>query len=704
MQIRQRMRAQQQHSSGQRRLCALAAVAAALLAHTNAGQSVLRAALAGKHVAGASLLCSGIAVLAAISVLLMLASSWLQARDAERVGEANQQLSQRQAQLLAADDSVAAYLLSLEARARGDALNDDSLSSLNRRRRPSALADAIATQSTTSTTLEYLQSRRFTPNAALVGALSASPGTAAYDSPSARSPTRSVDEFESPRRLLHDDADASPLGFRGFDRFHVRSRVVDSAPTTSATLANDGSPLALALASRFGAAYSAAPLDAQARRASKLAGVLGIYGEDDPDSDDDNDDHSGAARATDGSAGVDGDAGGDADLLPSRRKLSLRQEVAAAGGDEYRASVDRALNRLGFALALAVCRERMRQWLAAAIFKPLAALMLREEQGPLVATAAAATAAAATPAKSTSLFGTPFGKPASAAATPASANKSTSWFGGSASKPTTPGTPSTTAKTPPRRFGSTESLFGSPRPTEAAAAATTTTSLFGGSASKPAAAGAFSFGSAATTPKSLFPTSFPTSTSAASSIFGVAGPRGADEVAKEPRELLKSYFRVLGCTSPDYVAHRMRELARGTCLSDYRWNGGGTWNGKAWTSDLPTDAQIVLHAFCTYMDALLPAQSSARAAAFSDNHVVAAPITRAKITSSIMLFQAQLHPPHVDVLFKKYLVPLARGATNLFDALCVFLHCVQRERDGFIGIVSLADPGVRLMDVVSLSA
>jgi hypothetical protein len=631
-------------------------------------------------------------------------------------------LTERQTRLLASDDSMSAYLLGLSG------ARDDLALGVNRprrsraqedaARRPSALAEAAS-----SGTLDYLMSRRFVPNAA-VGALSgaASPvGSPAANSAAVLSPTRSVDEFESPRRLIYDDDEdygAVTHGWRGFDRFRVQSRALDASAAPAAGI-NDGSSLGVALASRFGAgsdgrsAYSAAPLDAQVRRVSKLAGILGIYGEDDPDSDDDeydpddnnagnNNDNDVDDRRQLGAFARRRKALGDSDDEP-RGKLSLRAPI----GDEYRASVDRALRRLGIDHLLPTWRERVRQWLAAAIFKPLAALMQREEQAPLVAAQQPAAATVAKP----SMFGTPFGKSTTATATPAAAMSfgtpaasatkpaGTSLFGSTASKTTTPTTP----KTPPRRFGSTESLFSSPRPS--ASAPTTTTATPGASSfsfGKPTT-GSFGFGSTTTTStatasKSLFPTSFPT-TSTPASMFGASGARAVDEV-KEPREQLKAYLRVLGCTTPEYVAQRLRELARGTCLGDYHWNGGGSWNGKPWTSDLPTDAQIVLHAFCTYMDALLPAQSSARAAAFTDNHVVAAPITSSKITSSIMLFQAHLHPPHIDVLFKKYLVPLQRGASNLFDALCVFLYCVERERDGFIGFVSLADRGVRLLDVV----
>lgn len=38
----------------------------------------------------------------------------------------------------------------------------------------------------------------------------------------------------------------------------------------------------------------------------------------------------------------------------------------------------------------------------------------------------------------------------------------------------------------------------------------------------------------------------------------------------------------------------------------YRWKSGSHYRGRNWDQDLPTDAQIVMHVFCTYMDSRLP--------------------------------------------------------------------------------------------------
>ena len=34
------------------------------------------------------------------------------------------------------------------------------------------------------------------------------------------------------------------------------------------------------------------------------------------------------------------------------------------------------------------------------------------------------------------------------------------------------------------------------------------------------------------------------------------------------------------------------DLAKGGCLTAFHWNSGGTWKGRTWDKDLPTDSQV----------------------------------------------------------------------------------------------------------------
>ncbi len=54
---------------------------------------------------------------------------------------------------------------------------------------------------------------------------------------------------------------------------------------------------------------------------------------------------------------------------------------------------------------------------------------------------------------------------------------------------------------------------------------------------------------------------------------------------------------------PGYLWHRALQLAHGTCVPAYSWNAGGAWAGRPWSSDLPTDAQLLLYLFAAFIDA-----------------------------------------------------------------------------------------------------
>ena len=51
-------------------------------------------------------------------------------------------------------------------------------------------------------------------------------------------------------------------------------------------------------------------------------------------------------------------------------------------------------------------------------------------------------------------------------------------------------------------------------------------------------------------------------------------------------------FWLLVLYSGCHVVTCCTELAKGSCISAYRWNSGGTWKGRDWDQDLPSDAQV----------------------------------------------------------------------------------------------------------------
>lgn len=45
-------------------------------------------------------------------------------------------------------------------------------------------------------------------------------------------------------------------------------------------------------------------------------------------------------------------------------------------------------------------------------------------------------------------------------------------------------------------------------------------------------------------------------------------------------------------TNQEYLEKRIRELARGGCMSEFKWNGVSSYNGKEWDDSLPTDCAV----------------------------------------------------------------------------------------------------------------
>lgn len=45
-------------------------------------------------------------------------------------------------------------------------------------------------------------------------------------------------------------------------------------------------------------------------------------------------------------------------------------------------------------------------------------------------------------------------------------------------------------------------------------------------------------------------------------------------------------------TNQDYLVNRIKVLAKGGSMSEFKWNGGGFYNGKEWDPSLPTDTAV----------------------------------------------------------------------------------------------------------------
>lgn len=135
----------------------------------------------------------------------------------------------------------------------------------------------------------------------------------------------------------------------------------------------------------------------------------------------------------------------------------------------------------------------------------------------------------------------------------------------------------------------------------------------------------------------------------------------------------------------EYAARRIRELGADGGMSAYRWCGGGA----GWSADLPTDAEIVLHAFSAYMDSQLGANWSARHVKWSRDDASAGP----------SLQRYRTRPPHfVVALGRGRALAPAAGRHNLLHSLLLLLLALAA--DGRLTRPQLGPAGLNLLWVL----
>lgn len=152
----------------------------------------------------------------------------------------------------------------------------------------------------------------------------------------------------------------------------------------------------------------------------------------------------------------------------------------------------------------------------------------------------------------------------------------------------------------------------------------------------------------------------------------------------------------------DYLVNRIRELAKGSDISLYRWNSGGSYKGNKWDSSFPTDAQIIIHLFCTYMDSMVPPTLTiADTQPFTSRFFASAPQRYEDIQGVIALYQTQILPPNFSLLTKdKSLLAVPKGRLNLFHSIVAFLHYCYHKESGMLGQVNLSLLGLNLFTII----
>ncbi|XP_044285015.1 transmembrane protein 209 isoform X2 [Varanus komodoensis] len=149
----------------------------------------------------------------------------------------------------------------------------------------------------------------------------------------------------------------------------------------------------------------------------------------------------------------------------------------------------------------------------------------------------------------------------------------------------------------------------------------------------------------------------------------------------------------------EYLVERIKELSQGGCMSSFRWNRGGDFKARKWDTDLPTDSAIVMHVFCTYLDARLPPHPKyPDGKTFTSQHFIQTP-DKPDISNENLfcIYQSSISPPHYELIYQRQVYNLPKGRNNLFHTLLMFLYIIKTKESGMLGRVNLGLSGVNVL-------
>ncbi|KAK3846678.1 MAG: cytochrome B561, N terminal-domain-containing protein [Linnemannia gamsii] len=168
------------------------------------------------------------------------------------------------------------------------------------------------------------------------------------------------------------------------------------------------------------------------------------------------------------------------------------------------------------------------------------------------------------------------------------------------------------------------------------------------------------------------------------------------------RMILELYLAIPGFANRKFVVERLQ--AMGPLLRHFIWDSNGvTWDGgkKAWTPDLPTDTQLIMHLFTVYMDLSMPAQPSQSYDRFLFSYKHYVPMeAKPDATTSLQIKQTAKFPPNYNLVVDGGMWEVVPKRLNVWYTLVLFIYMVMKEHGGYIGQLNIGTRAMGLGDVV----
>ncbi|XP_067646124.1 transmembrane protein 209 isoform X2 [Eurosta solidaginis] len=161
-------------------------------------------------------------------------------------------------------------------------------------------------------------------------------------------------------------------------------------------------------------------------------------------------------------------------------------------------------------------------------------------------------------------------------------------------------------------------------------------------------------------------------------------------------------------SNQEYLVQRIKDLAQGSCIADYRWNSGAAYNGLKWDEHLPTDAAILFHLFCVYMDSQLMPLPQGGGRPFYNRYVVMGKEKRSA-KETLALVQNKAHcailctnpqKPRFNFISDKEIHTCAYDRNNLFYVIIQFLIYMKTHQEGSLEGVNLGKSGINILCVI----
>ncbi|KAJ2785408.1 hypothetical protein GGI15_001924 [Coemansia interrupta] len=184
-----------------------------------------------------------------------------------------------------------------------------------------------------------------------------------------------------------------------------------------------------------------------------------------------------------------------------------------------------------------------------------------------------------------------------------------------------------------------------------------------------------------------------------------------DFAQTKERLSLEKYLLVSGYSCRDYIIQRVRTLSQSVALPAYTYDGGGRYTvvadvdgvpttcEKPWNPTLhPTDAQLLFHLFCTFMDQTMPPAQNVRHP-FTDRYVVQSD-RKTDYNLPAQIIQVVRKRPHFCLFVKGSFYDVSANRNNLFITLILFVLEIKNECAGYLGLTSIGGNHVNLLSVI----